>query len=182
MATDGTKTTKSNNMDTAIKVRASVRGVFTKKANGFESLLEEIKAPLITDEQFAAVNAEYKAIKEMRNKLVTWDDKICAHMQTEFEEEKFEKEIEDAGKYTSRWFLIESKFDLFQSSFMKNQKQNGGQEPKSPKTKLRLPKLEIAKFSGNLKEWLPFWSQFRKIHEDDSIDSECKFVYLLQSI
>lgn len=74
------------------------------------------------------------------------------------------------------------KIDLFQSSFMKNQKQNGGQEPKSPKTKLRLPKLQIAKFSGNLKEWLPFCSQFRKIHEDDSMDSECKFVYLLQSI
>ncbi|XP_054265924.1 uncharacterized protein LOC128988558 [Macrosteles quadrilineatus] len=50
------------------------------------------------------------------------------------------------------------------------------------KKKFKLPKIEIKKFDGELINWLPFWSQFSKIHSDSDIDSEDKFQYLLQSI
>ncbi|GBM63892.1 hypothetical protein AVEN_99772-1 [Araneus ventricosus] len=49
----------------------------------------------------------------------------------------------------------------------------------SEKRKFKLPKIELKKFTGDAKEYLSFWSQFRKIHEDTSIPNEDKMQYLL---
>jgi len=46
----------------------------------------------------------------------------------------------------------------------------------------KLPKIEIKKFNGELKEWLGFWSQFKKIHSDEELHNSDKFQYLVQSI
>ncbi|GFU17777.1 hypothetical protein TNCV_1700341 [Trichonephila clavipes] len=45
-----------------------------------------------------------------------------------------------------------------------------------------LPKIELKKFSGEAKDFLAFWSQFQKIHNDKSIAEEDKMQYLLQSV
>lgn len=47
--------------------------------------------------------------------------------------------------------------------------------------KFKLPLIEFQKFSGEIKEWLPFWSQFKRIDEDADIENEDKFQYLLQA-
>ncbi|GBM18021.1 hypothetical protein AVEN_238410-1 [Araneus ventricosus] len=49
------------------------------------------------------------------------------------------------------------------------------------KRRFKLPKLELRKFEGDVKEWLYFWNQFEKIHDDSSIEDSDKFQYLLQS-
>lgn len=58
--------------------------------------------------------------------------------------------------------------------------------PRTPeshnKRTYRLPKIELKKFNGELTEWLGWWSQFRKIHQDDELDPSDKFQYLLQSM
>jgi len=46
----------------------------------------------------------------------------------------------------------------------------------------KLPKLELPKFGGNIKDWLPFWSQFKKISENPSINEEDKMQYLQQTM
>ncbi|XP_035218895.1 uncharacterized protein LOC118192102 [Stegodyphus dumicola] len=45
----------------------------------------------------------------------------------------------------------------------------------------KLPKLELQKFDGEIKEWLFFWSQFEKIGKDSTISDSDKFQYLLQA-
>ena len=40
----------------------------------------------------------------------------------------------------------------------------------------------MKKFNGDLKNWLGFWSQFSKIHEDESLHDADKFQYLVQSM
>ncbi|GBL55307.1 hypothetical protein AVEN_124391-1 [Araneus ventricosus] len=52
----------------------------------------------------------------------------------------------------------------------------------SEKRKFKLPKIEPKKFTGDAKEYLSFWSQFRKIQEDTSIPNEDKMQYLLQAV
>lgn len=47
---------------------------------------------------------------------------------------------------------------------------------------LKLPKIELPTFNGVIKEWLPFWSQFNKIHGDQTIKNEDKFQLLLQAV
>jgi Protein of unknown function (DUF1759) len=46
----------------------------------------------------------------------------------------------------------------------------------------KLPKIEIKKFSGVLKDWLGFWAQFDKIHRDADLHESDKFQYLIQSM
>nr|XP_042902851.1 uncharacterized protein LOC107439364 [Parasteatoda tepidariorum] len=48
--------------------------------------------------------------------------------------------------------------------------------------KFKLPKIELKKFSGEAKDYLTFWSQFQKIHDDKYIADEDKMQYLLQSM
>ena len=50
------------------------------------------------------------------------------------------------------------------------------------KNTVKLPKMEIKKFNGDIKQWLGFWAQFEKIHEDESIDTVHKFQILVQSM
>jgi len=47
---------------------------------------------------------------------------------------------------------------------------------------LKLPKIELRKFGGKIKDWLSFWSTFQKIHDDATLSREDKFHYLLQSM
>lgn len=49
------------------------------------------------------------------------------------------------------------------------------------RSKYKLPKLELQKFSGDPKEWLGWWSQFKGIHEDITLSAEHKFQYLVQA-
>ncbi|GFS89841.1 uncharacterized protein TNCV_4839341 [Trichonephila clavipes] len=49
------------------------------------------------------------------------------------------------------------------------------------KKKFNLPKLEFRQFSGNIKDWLQFWSPFQHIHDDDEIVLENKFQYHVQA-
>ncbi|GBM24796.1 hypothetical protein AVEN_245047-1 [Araneus ventricosus] len=48
--------------------------------------------------------------------------------------------------------------------------------------KLKLPKFELRKFSGDPKEFLTFWSIFSKIHGSDDLTEIDKFQYLYQSM
>ncbi|XP_050309972.1 uncharacterized protein LOC126745954 [Anthonomus grandis grandis] len=49
------------------------------------------------------------------------------------------------------------------------------------KRKFKLPILEFKKFDGTIKDWLPFWSQFKKIHDDLDLDLGDKVEYLIQA-
>ncbi|XP_050505341.1 uncharacterized protein LOC126883721 [Diabrotica virgifera virgifera] len=49
------------------------------------------------------------------------------------------------------------------------------------KRTFKLPPIEFKKFNGELKDWLPFWSQFKVVHDDPSIDLHDKIAYLRQA-
>jgi hypothetical protein len=46
----------------------------------------------------------------------------------------------------------------------------------------RLPKVELVKYSGELREWLNWWSDFSTIHDNDDLNPNDKFKYLMQSL
>jgi hypothetical protein len=50
------------------------------------------------------------------------------------------------------------------------------------KKSLKLLKIELRKFSGKVKEWLGFCSEFRCIHDDPEIEKEDKFQYVIQAM
>lgn len=52
---------------------------------------------------------------------------------------------------------------------------------RSTNKNFKLPVIELLKFDGNVKNWLLFWGQFKKIHEDPNIDDDDKYQYLIQA-
>ncbi|OXA55049.1 hypothetical protein Fcan01_11154 [Folsomia candida] len=48
--------------------------------------------------------------------------------------------------------------------------------------RVKLPKFELLKFSGKIREWLEWWAYFAQIHEDTSLSTSDKFRYLVQSM
>ncbi|GBM06014.1 hypothetical protein AVEN_49403-1 [Araneus ventricosus] len=89
---------------------------------------------------------------------------------------EFEADFEAAESYRDSYLKLKTKVEaslkssrgLMQCSSMDN----------APK--LKLPKFELKKFSGDPKGFLTFWSIFSKIHESDDLTEVDKFQYLYQ--
>lgn len=47
--------------------------------------------------------------------------------------------------------------------------------------KFRLPPIEFKYYDGNIKDWLSFWAQFKKVHDDLDIDEYDKIECLIQA-
>lgn len=46
----------------------------------------------------------------------------------------------------------------------------------------KLPGLKLIQFSGQLGDWLPIWSQFEKIHLDETMAPADKLGYLSMNV
>jgi hypothetical protein len=53
--------------------------------------------------------------------------------------------------------------------------------PTSSRRRLKLLKTQLKKFGGDVKDWLSFWSQFNRIHEDKNMEDKDKCQYLIQA-
>ncbi|GFW69021.1 uncharacterized protein TNCV_2919191 [Trichonephila clavipes] len=89
-------------------------------------------------------------------------------------EHLFAEDLEDAEIYREKFWELTTKIEL------KSQQCTVPSDKES--RKFKLPKIELKKFNGEAKEYLTFWSQFQKIHEDRGIAAEDKMQYLLQSM
>ncbi|GBN01199.1 hypothetical protein AVEN_82041-1 [Araneus ventricosus] len=96
-------------------------------------------------------------------------------LKTEDAEQAYEEDFLSAEKYRDNYIELCSRIEQL---YLKD----SSTKDFSEKRKFKLPKIELKKFDGDAKNYLSFWSQFRKIHEDSSIPNEDKFQYLLQAV
>ncbi|GFY13457.1 uncharacterized protein TNCV_1803281 [Trichonephila clavipes] len=89
-------------------------------------------------------------------------------------EHLFAEDLEDAEIYREKFWELTTKIEL------KSRQCTVPSDKES--RKFKLPKIELKKFNGEAKEYLTFWSQFQKIHEDRGIAAEDNMQYLLQSM
>ncbi|GFW20520.1 uncharacterized protein TNCV_4547871 [Trichonephila clavipes] len=82
--------------------------------------------------------------------------------------------MEDAENYRDRYIEMCTRVDLKVRETVV--------PTETEKRSFKLPKIELKKFSGEAKDFLAFWGQFQKIHNDKSIAEEDKMQYLLQSM
>ncbi|GBN01823.1 hypothetical protein AVEN_204961-1 [Araneus ventricosus] len=107
-------------------------------------------------------------------------EKMNKKQEQEFELEKIKQQQE----FELEKLKINSKLELAR---MQTQNQYQGviyqQIPKTSnaRKKFTLPKLQFRQFGDDLKDWLPFWSQFEHIDKDNDIASENKFQYLVHA-
>ncbi|XP_035224199.1 uncharacterized protein LOC118196830 [Stegodyphus dumicola] len=92
-------------------------------------------------------------------------------------EDKVEEERAKCGEYELRFLKI--KETIFTETVLSDVEAISQTEFK---TQIKLPKIELTKFDGDLKNWIRYWGQFTKIHNDHSLSDEDKFEYLRLSM
>ncbi|CAH2095423.1 unnamed protein product [Euphydryas editha] len=148
------------------KERTSLRRIFTNTCNRLEAYFN---SPL-QDKNLIISNMQ--RADETYIKIDTLDKNINKIMLESVSDADYYKEIEECDEYKTRFLLIKSKSETMMEKLAE----------KITYKNMRLPKLELRKFDGNIRNWLHFWGQFRKIDEDTSLDNYDKFQYLLQSM
>lgn len=162
-------------MEILARKRKPVRASFTKT---FNAIVEELGKEMPDSE---IIKLKSATVERLFNELNILDIEILA---VEFKtDEEYEREWASVEGYKEKMDLARMKIESFFSH------QNGPNDlaaslsssPTLNKRKLKLPKIELKQFGGEVKDWLTFWSQFKRIHEDRDMENEDKFHYLSQA-
>lgn len=170
-----------NNMDRAKKARKLIRTNITKLC---KKIYDEMNQETPDLHQIMAFREDLHRLAE---NMQTEDKVIIEEIfEKDCTDQELEKESEEAEKYQSTISTVKIKINELvksvdcetSSSVASNATVLNG----SAKKTYKLPKIEIKKFNGELLEWLSFWSQFEKIHEDSELHDSDKFQYLTQAM
>lgn len=166
-------------MNTLKQKRSTVRGAFTRSANNIDTLLasSELKADEL-EVALEQLSEKYKQLKKC-------DDQVFELLQKEVcSQETYDTEYASCEKFDDRFIGIKTKVKkVISRPVSKNYEGSSSNNVHSTESvpQLRLPEIQLTSFDGNPKNWLNFWSQYLKIHENNKIDPSDKFQYLIQS-
>lgn len=162
------------------KKRGIIRASVTKVINKLES--ELASSNIDTD----SIELLIEHLKEKTEKLKIADSELEKLLPVDDIENELGSVEEYCEKITTCQFLAKKKIEkLNRDSSKKNASQSvsGDHESESKFSAriqtVKLPKLTVQKFSGELNEWLSFWNSFKSaIHENTSLNDIDKFNYL----
>ncbi|XP_018406253.1 PREDICTED: uncharacterized protein LOC108782471 [Cyphomyrmex costatus] len=142
-------------MEKLKKTRKALQTTFIRTFSQLNQLIEEENVDVIE------LQSRFEVFRSKVCELDEINQQIFNLMQDteEITEEILSEEIESADEYRIKY-----------------------QRMKVRDKRFKLPKIELQKFSGDLKDWLKFWSLFKNIHEDKSLSKGDKFQYLVQAI
>ncbi|UYV60621.1 hypothetical protein LAZ67_1001682 [Cordylochernes scorpioides] len=160
------------------KLRSVTRTRFTKVVNILDPEISKTNADL------GVITDKFSKLKDIDFKLKGLDQKMLDHMMVaDAEEDTLNCEIEEAEHYSDTFITLERKVrELIDSDNKSDVKSLGSSNGSSMAKSYKFPKFEIRKFDGELINWLPFWAQFERIHEDNELHDADKFHYLVQSM
>lgn len=169
-------------MDKLKLAQKVTRSAFTRAYNAFLNEMEK-ELPDLTSLQthFALIREKASELGELSHKV---QDAMIEAGETE---ETLSREMENADEYTAKYH--QAKIELARLTEKGNTSLPGPSHPSTSASThcqesiraLKLPKIEFVKFGGEIKDWLAFWSTFKKTHDDPKLKNEDKFHYLLQS-
>lgn len=164
-------------MDALKKKRAVVRAAFTRIYNS----LEERRNAKVNSEMQDDVEimADLDLLREKFEDLAHLDADILDLLlqNTDTQTQDLDKEVQAADEYSGKYKRI----SLYLQKSL-NAVEDSVSDINITKRKFKLPALELKKFGGEVKDWLTFWGQFKKINDDPDIDDSDKFQYLLQAM
>ncbi|UYV62250.1 K02A2.6-like [Cordylochernes scorpioides] len=125
-------------------------------------------------------------IEETHGELLVIQSKIRDFMLTsDVSEEELEQDDEEALQYTQRYKRIYKKclalVEPRRTASSPTTSEVSFASSSHHRT-VKLPKIELKKFTGEIKDWLGWWAQFNKIHVDPALEDSDKFQYLVQSM
>ncbi|GFW26375.1 DUF1758 domain-containing protein [Trichonephila clavipes] len=149
--------------------RRVLRTAFTLSANKIES---ELKKDVVDLQKISLLQVQ---LKDKYLRLEAAQEAVSGTLlQFEDNGEEFETDFTDADSYREKYLE-------YYTASIRSWERLISDVPDTPR-KCKLLKLELRKFGGDPKEFLSFWSQFRKIHDDGSVPDEDKMQYLVASV
>ncbi|UYV67111.1 hypothetical protein LAZ67_4003911 [Cordylochernes scorpioides] len=171
-------------IDTLKRARAPKRAIFTRLSTEFWT---EIEKPDFDTEKY---RAKYNRICALSKEISEIDSRYQGLLLEDetITEVKIEEEFEGCENYVQGMFDIENKYLSWcetarvraDGSLVKSAANSVVNN--ESKRNIRLPKVELPKFKGNLEDWLSWWGQFSKISDDETLGNVDKFHYLLQAV
>ncbi|XP_065067646.1 uncharacterized protein LOC135693183 [Rhopilema esculentum] len=176
-------------LEKAKKRRKIFRTSVTKTANKVKELVEDSES--IEEGTLEYLKAE---LKEKQTEIKKSDEEIL-ELLLEYveEEEQLDKEMDEVGEYKilnaiySINCLLNTKEEPKNSIARSVSKDSLNSEVSSlspssrnvtRKTVVKLPKLELQKFTGKIHEWPEFWDGFQSVHKNPDLAACDKFKYL----
>lgn len=175
-------------MDQLRQSRGRVRASITRTITEVEAELSKNAPDLLV------LRAKSQKLEEWQSRVAELDHNVLRAMQeATCSDEDYNKEGEVCEEYEDKIRLVQLKItDLLStplqlpllrpispdnsSQWYNSVASSGGER----RRQFKLPKINLRKFNGELKDWLSWWSQFVKIHEDDTLHTSDKFEYLVQ--
>lgn len=150
--------------------RAFLRSSFTKAVDKFEALITDKSNVIEAEILLKQIESKVAKIEELNSKIQDGllDDE-------NLDEDILDEEYSKVEEYRDRFMEIQVKYE----QMLKSQAPEG---KIFSKKRLKLPELKLCEFDGQPKNWLKFWTQFMKLHQDDEVDDIDKYQYLLQAV
>ncbi|GFU94159.1 CCHC-type domain-containing protein [Trichonephila clavipes] len=163
-------------MELLVKKQGLIRANFTKSKN---VIMKKLNAD---DPVEREIKSNFANFVRIYSDLTELDNQICGFLLENSNDDKYEAEYLAVEEYSAKMTHTKNSVDMYLNK--KYESERGSVYPISPqiKRKLKLLKIELVKFNGEIKNWLAFWSQFKRIHDDDKVENEDKFQYLIQSM
>ncbi|UYV77129.1 hypothetical protein LAZ67_14003397 [Cordylochernes scorpioides] len=166
-------------MDKLKRERTPLRNTITRTTNEIKSGLSLVEVDIIL------IRAKFERLTVLNDRLILIDDKIKEILLDDprSTEAQINDEMELCETYSLQVGIVAQKVKEYESKLAAPCDDKMSQSSTSDvKRQIKLPKFELKKYTGELEEWLSWWSHFEKIHLDESLSDVDKFEYLIQSM
>ncbi|XP_023237875.1 uncharacterized protein LOC111636779 [Centruroides sculpturatus] len=158
-------------MEPSVRLRGSYRGAFTKFADKVQEFLT------LKVEDFDSCAGFLAQLQEKYSKIETIDKEILDKLQKDEKcsQQMLDEEIEGIENYNGTFVDLKTRLECSLNTSKELDETRSEGETGCSKGNFKLPKIELQKFDGNLKNYLSFWGLFKKIREDPNISDLDKF-------
>ena len=172
-------------MEKAKKKRASHRRNVTKLVGKVKDLASKGAGAI----DVVMLKHFQRELEDEQNELKEFDNEILEVLYDEDNDDEVDKEMEEASNYKERILraLLTIEDALEKSKPQQNLNSPGASNTSVPsagssagnRVNVRLPKLELTKFGGQLHRWQEFWDGYSSaVHENNNLANANKFKYL----
>jgi len=161
-----------------------VRRLLKRDLNKQLEEMKEERDKTIVDKD--AISIQWRLIEETYEEIYKLDQEIRVEMMKNgTADDERNEEIDQARLLRKKFEKLRIEVDdiltLNNVTLTSTPSEAGGSTFGTDKG-VRLPKLELRRFTGELMDWLGFWAQFEKIDSNPNLSGSDKFQYLLMAL
>lgn len=159
------------NMEKLKKARTPIRSLITRTINDVNSELAKPEKDLMY------LRVKFERLNDLQLKIQDVDQSIYDEMleDPKISEDEQLTEITVCENIITEMVVVKLKIDHEvrkverMEKELKDDRLSSVASSLSRKRQVKLPKIELKKFSGKVLDWLDWWAQFSKIHEDEEL-------------